>query len=75
MFKLLICGILAFRMLQCSSNLTSLAQGLPDVLMAFKAPATLDKYHSAWNWVGSNGHPDFHALMCFLLNLSLWPYI
>lgn len=37
-----------FRELQCSSHLTSLAQGLPDVLLASKAPATLDKYRSAW---------------------------
>ena len=34
--------------LQCSSNLTSLVQRLPDVLLASKAPATLDKYRSAW---------------------------
>lgn len=34
--------------MQCSSNLTSLAQGLPDVLFASKAPVTLHKYRSAW---------------------------
>ena len=36
------------REMQCSSNLTSLAQGLPDVLLASNAPVTLDKYCSAW---------------------------
>ena len=37
-----------YRDLQCSSHLTNLAQGLPDVLLASKAPATLEKYRSAW---------------------------
>ena len=63
-----------FRELQCSSHLTNLAQGLPDVLLAPKGPLPWTNIVRHGR-VGSDGHPDFHALMCFLLNLSTWPYI
>lgn len=54
-FSFLLSNVLAsdlwkfgFRELQCSSHLTNLAQGLPNVLLAPKAPATFGKYRSAW---------------------------
>lgn len=61
--------------LQCSSNLTSLAEALQDVLLASKVPATLDKYHSAWmgwkRWVSRFPRIDVFPAKPFLVALFL----